>query len=388
MLTQIIFWLISLLCGKPEVNIVPSGQPTREDKIKGLIVGSVIGDAAGGPVEFVFPVEQSRWTARELRLDGRGVLDLSTRFKLRPYFKEAAPYAQWRDNAPSGTITDDTRFKVIFFNALENQPTLDASSFAREILTFEQQFSQEEYVLCREWLKEFKYAAQWQLGRPETEGGLPPDRMWAGRPSMAGQMPFLPVAALRPNDPLWCYKKTWELDFFDTGVSKDIHAAVVAGLSEALSEGADWESIEETMRNTDPYHFEGAKYSRRMLNTWLDFAHDAVRRANGKPKILFEILEQELKAEKWWECWVPVVVVFSCAEMAQYHPIASMQLVLEFGHDSDSYAQLMGAFMGALHGQQVFDPVMVQTVKDRLYKDYHQSMDDWLILLKESTCKY
>jgi len=33
-----------------------------EDKIEGLLIGSAIGDAAGGPVEFVHPPIRSKWT--------------------------------------------------------------------------------------------------------------------------------------------------------------------------------------------------------------------------------------------------------------------------------------------------------------------------------------
>ena len=61
-----------------------------------------------------------------------------------------------------------------------------------------------------------------------------------------------------------------------------------------------------------------------------------------------------------------IYLFFAVAELADYHPMASMQLILEFGHDTDSYAQVLGAILGALHGKEVFPEEMRRTVnRDR-----------------------
>ncbi len=136
------------------------------------------------------------------------------------------------------------------------------------------------------------------------------------------------------------------------------------------------------MRETDPYGFGEIDWVPRRLSRWLDVAEDVAARAEGRPYRLFRFLEQELNAETWWEAWVPMTVVFACARMVDYNPLATMQLIMEFGHDTDSYMQVAGALFGALHGVEVFPATMRYTVSRRLLEDYQVSPDEWMGLIK------
>lgn len=200
---------------------------------------------------------------------------------------------------------------------------------------------------------------------------------------MEGQMPFLPIAALNPFDPEWCYKKTYELGYFDVGVAKDINSALVAGLARALQEDGSWENMELAMRKVDPYAYNKTVYVHRELLRWLDRAHQFVERAEGNVANLFTILENELQTVYWWEAWVPIVVVMSVAEITDFHPLASMQLILEFGHDTDSYAQVMGAILGAIHGKEVFPESIRNTVDMRMKEQFGQGVEQWMELIAE-----
>ena len=60
-----------------------------------------------------------------------------------------------------------------------------------------------------------------------------------------------------------------------------------------------------------------------------------------------------------------------------------MQLILEFGHDTDSYAQVMGAFMGAIHGKDIFPLQMRDTINKRMKDQFGQNIDDWMHLIKQ-----
>ena len=110
-------------------------------------------------------------------------------------------------------------------------------------------------------------------------------------------------------------------------------------------------------------------------------AHYLVRKADGNIATLFNLLEENLKTTYWWETWVPVVVVMACAEIVEYDPLASMQLMIEFGHDTDSYAQVMGAVMGAIHGKNVWPEQMSKTVNLRMKEQFNQNVDDWMLLI-------
>ena len=353
----------------------------QEDRVYAMLLGSTIGDAAGAPLEFFYPAQRSHWSCKDVPIGPEAISELSSSFSLTPHFRKAGSFAQWQDYAPAGTVTDDTRFKMILIDALKEELRLSPNAFARQILSFEDRFGASRKQLCQSWLDEFGKAAHWQLGERKNGKGLPPERLWGGITSLAGQMALLPVAALFPQDLEATYKKAWELDFIDHGLARDINAALVTGLAEALRPGASWQSIEKAMRTTDPYGYGDSRYGQRALEVWLDFSHQAVARSKGSVKMLFSILESELQAKVWWEAWVPLVVLFSFAEITQYDPLAALQLTLEFGHDTDSYAQLMGAFMGALHGPEIFPIQIREQVEKRLQTDYGQDLKTWTQIL-------
>jgi hypothetical protein len=182
-------------------------RPTLQDKIEGLLIGSAIGDAAGGPLEFVKPPLRSYWTTTKKTITGKGIAALADSFKLRSYPKNAEPFAQWEPSAAAGTITDDTRFKIILFNTLKNyHGKLDRENFAEEVLNFGNRIPGKYKPWFDKWIIEIAYATRWVLG--ERENAYPPQRIWGGIPTMAGQMPFLPVAALYPHNARNAYLKT------------------------------------------------------------------------------------------------------------------------------------------------------------------------------------
>lgn len=354
---------------------------TLESKIEGMLIGSAIGDAAGGPVEFVNPPERSYWSTTNQKITKKGIQELGSLFKLRSYPKEAEPFAQWESYGPAGTITDDTRFKLIFFNTLKNYSgELTMQNFAQSVLDFRKELPEKYQDNYDEWIPEIAYATNWALGK--RDNAYPVERIWGGIPTMEGQMPFLPIATLNPDDPEWCYKKTYELGYFDIGIAKDINSALVAGLARALQVDGDWDNFEKAMRNIDPYNYNNILYVNRQLVKWLDLSHNLVRDADGNIARLFVLLEENLETVYWWEAWVPIVVVMACAEIVEYDPLASMQLMMEFGHDTDSYAQVMGAVMGAIHGKDVWPEDIRKTVNDQMKEQFGQHVEDWMKLIE------
>ena len=364
-------------------TIENKGESTSlSSKIEGMLIGSAIGDAAGGPVEFVSPPEQSFWSTTDKKITKQGIKELGQLFKLRPYPKDAEPFAQWESYGPVGTITDDTRFKLIFFNTLKSfQGELTQKNFAQSVLDFRKELPEKYKDNFDEWIPEIEYATNWALGK--TENAYPLERIWGGIPTMEGQMPFLPIAALNPQNPEWCYLKTYELGYFDIGVAKDMNSALVAGLARALQKDGDWVNFEQAMLTTDPYDYNNTLYVERQLTKWMDVSHSLVQQADGNIATLFTLLEGNLNTTYWWEAWVPIVVVLSCAEIVEYDPLASMQLMMEFGHDTDSYAQVMGAILGAIHGKEIWPKEMQKTVNDRMKEDFGQNIDDWMLLVEK-----
>ena len=353
-----------------------TAQPSLEKRIEGLLFGSLIGDAAGGPVEFV----ETDWYSDSLLtqpLSGETKTALAERFHLRDYPKKAEPYAQWIDYAPAGTITDDSRYKLLLLQSVKEKGALSRKGFLEYLIAYHDTPGAFNDSLKIAWLEEYMYRYRWLAGNRKPSEAYPPERVWGGIATMAGQMPYLPVAAFYPGNPEEAYKKTWQLNLLDVGYGKDFTSALAAGLSQALvAEPGDWNTVLETMRATDPYAFAEVPWVPRRFTMWMDRASGYVEENQpGIPAELFEKLEKGLRSVTWWEARVPPVLTFAILEATDYDPLASMELALAFGRDTDSTAQLMGAFLGAMYGAEAFPEEIRAEIDKKLGAQYDISVE-------------
>lgn len=378
----------------------------HSDRIEGLLIGSFIGDALGGPIEFQSAEAVQRiqhptkvW-GRDERLDARCLDDAIARLRLISYQElrpEPESYAHWTKNAPAGTITDDSRHKLILLHALQmsnsgNRWPLTLDDYARAHLEWgglDLIKSRPGYHdLCADWLREWEQGARWVLGDRDLARALPPERMWAGLPTCSGQMALLPLAALHAGDPVSAYQAAYNLGFFDNGFGKDLNAALVGGLATALTSPEipdgmyPWETVTSTMRTVDPYRYGDIPWVTRPVIRWMDLADRLADAAEGCPRALFEGFEREFKNTIKWEAQVPFVVTFALLKLCAEKPLAALQLSIEWGHDTDSYSQLVGAFLGARYGASIFPQEMRTRVREQLLLDYDFHIDHAVNLLQ------
>ena len=294
---------------------------------------------------------------------------------------------------------------MVLMNALRKASEASASpltesDLARSYVDFAQALvitSRPEYrEVCEESFREFWKAARWVLGERDLQLAAPPDRIWGGTPTCCGQMTMLPLAAIYQGRPEPAYRKTYELSFFDIGAAKDINSAIVAGLSIALTlpipksrqdRRATWKTITEAMRETDPYRYEHVPFVQRPTVRWLNFAQEAVKYSRRRPKRLYQFLEDHGEVKYFWESHFILSLVFSAIEFCDYDPLAAMALILDFGHDTDSGAQLLGAFVGAIHGSNLFHKPLQEPVITRLREDYDVDLNEWVDLLQATQPK-
>jgi len=106
---------------------VGGGDREYQDRLAGMLIGGLLGDAAGGPVEFKSRDELRRWLpdlqswSRERFQAELKSGELAKTFRLLPYQgirPDVAPYGPWEADAPAGTVTDDSRHKVILMQCL------------------------------------------------------------------------------------------------------------------------------------------------------------------------------------------------------------------------------------------------------------------------------
>lgn len=350
---------------------------TLTDRISGLLYGSAIGDALGGPIEFQSAETIAQLSPPPKRWQKNEVFDVDAankRLRLRPYAPlrpTSESYGQWGENAPAGTVTDDTRHKLILLEALhQSKGALTKQALAKVYMYWPgKALVGESAALNDDWLEEWRYASAWVLGERDATVARPPERLWQGLPTCCGQMTSLPLAAVYPGQPEKAYRACYKISYFDNSWGKDLNAALVAGLSTALT-GSTWREILKSMRTTDPYHYSNIRYTTRQVDHWLDLALKLSKEAEKKPAKLFDSLEKTFAQTIKWEAQVPVVVAFSCLALADYDPLAALQLSTEWGHDTDSYASLLGAFIGAKHGVTLFPDHLKTPVHERLMADF------------------
>ncbi len=395
-----------LLCS----NATAAGPKQKDsaslaDRKLGLLLGSFIGDALGGPIEF-----GARESVQGLTTDARNWPDdklltpdlleqLSSPLEMQGYDglrPEPAAYGQWPRNAPAGTVTDDSRHKIILQRAIRK--ALLQSRFpsdqdiARSFLEFSciegRPDSPAIQKLNDEGFREYRFASRWLLGERDLDRARPLSRLWAGVNNCSGQMMFPGLAVAFAGAPEAAYRATYDLDFIDAPIAKDICCGLVAGLAsllgqsgEALSETDDRrrriDRFESTLRDVDPFQYQQVPFAGRQLNRWLDTADRLVDKAGGSPKRLFELLETDGKPVFWWDAHFTLLVPLSILKLCNYEPMAAMHLTLDFGHDTDSYAQVLGAIVGALDGVGVFPNVWRENVVQRLEADYGENLQAW-----------
>lgn len=379
-----------------------AGDPI-DDRVRGMLIGSAVGDAVGGPVEFV-PGERlggvlPRFADRpEATVDAAGLRRLSETLPLLPYGEwrpNAEPYGQWSSDAPAGTVTDDTRHKIVLIDALRADPLAGPAELARAYVRFaersEVRRDPERAGLDEEGFREYRLAARWVLGGRDPRRALPPERMWGGLATCCGQMGLPPVSALHPGDPQRAYLAAYGLGWFDNGEAKDSGAAIVAGLADALvqpipapdtaSRHAAWRRLLDVMKRTDPYRYAEVEFVGRALSRSIDRATELAARAKGSPARLYQLIGAACPREHAWEARFLLIECVAIAEFARGEPLAAIHLAMDFGEDTDSATQLLGAWFGALYGEAVFPAAMRRPVTDRLRVDYGESIDDWVAVL-------
>ncbi len=399
-----------------QTNKESSGETAAESeiasRIRGLIMGGVLGDAIGGPVEFqsgdkidaVLPGTR-KWNV-DRRLTETERRTLAETLKLHSY-EELRPgiesYGQWAIKAPAGTVTDDTRHKMVLIRTLQSavakqQFPVRARDLARAYIDFTPyQGIQPEGELAKmndEGFREYRMAARWLLGERNLGTARPLDRLWSGIPNCSGQMMLTPLAAAFPGQPEAAYRAAYALDFIDGPGARDMACALVAGLAAVLSppatdlpESDRWKLLLNTMRATDPYKYSDVPFAGRPLLGWMDKAEEFASSANGIPAKLFERLEKDGQPVYWWDAHFTLLVPMTMLFFCEFDTLAALHLTLDFGHDTDSYAHVLGAMSGAVIGESVFPQEMQTTVRNRMQADYGEDIDDWHTTLN-SCAKY
>ena len=354
---------------QPRLPVSCGDDPT--DRTEGLLWGAMVGDALGGPYEFQGqrPLEPAHHLPRggdQWREIVRATVNMDA------YARTAEPYGHW-DTAP-GSTTDDSRFKLLYLAAREDARKASdvagsdvvgsdvAARMDSLLLAVARDQGQAWSSLQSAWLYEFLGPIRHRRGL-EDAPSWPQGRMWGGLSTMAGQMPYLVEACYWPGEPEAAYRFVYEANRLDNGMGLDMTSMIVAGLAHALTDTATFAGAVDVMRRTDPYGYAAVPWVPRAASAWLTVGQEIGWRA-ASLAALYSELERVLDATTWWEARVPLTVVAAAMTYAEEDPVLTMGIILGFGHDTDSYLQLAGAFLGALGGVEVFPAAWVAAVAE------------------------
>ena len=341
-------------------------------RLLGLLVGSAIGDAMGAPVEM--------WHRSDIQKKYGFIDDLI--FNARA----ASAEGPWQSNMPSGTSTDDTRWKYFmgqYFLKLKGRPNGD--NFSEYIIEEYDQLKNElikkdgfnaekleESTRYLTWLQEWaKVAKQFRRGGANNYSKALA-KFYGGEMSCAGMLYAPMLGALYPGKPKAAYEKAFELSIFDMGYAKDITAMTAAFTSQAFKEGFDADSLWQYHFRTDPHLFSDSRLIGRISSSICENAindYNKIKKMDFKnyptetipsyftenPARYFQLLAFYKKMDGRLES-IPFhaneiyMITLSTLLYAEGDFMDAMVFVTNYGRDNDTVGAIVGAILGAQIG--------------------------------------
>lgn len=339
------------------------------DRVRGCVLGAAIGDAMGGPVEFA-----RRRGVRRVAGKGEWIRDLL------PYSGRGSVHGPWRDRAPAGCGTGDTRLRVIFLETAIRRRGLPvrAADLAREFLRRQRRpglFYPGHAAFAKEWLDAWAIPARAVLRRarrvvPGAASSMAVASVapWGGFPVCCGLVSAILAGLMRPGRPADAYRSAFDLAFHDTGFARDV-AGIGAGLIAAACAGR-WRTRGQVAgllarsAKLDPYRSGKVTLGGRPLTISLEKSLELARHAHTPARLVRFFA-------RWFEGCAPcdsrAILGAAFASLHVAGLDGARAVVIAANHrvldsrgrlrrmcDADTIAGIAGAFAGALFGENAF----------------------------------
>jgi ADP-ribosylglycohydrolase len=303
------------------------------DKIHGSMLWSAVGDAMGGPVEGLdYHQIQAEY----------GVVD-----SLLPYHHPPDFHYHFHNDA--GTITDDTRLKMILCQAILNCGDILLRGDFLKALTVAYFRSEKDL--------ELGFLEEYVLGGVYGEDKL----IWGGQPTNGFIMANSPLGLVCPCDPLAAFKLSFDLDFISDGYARYSAAMAAAAVSAAMRPGATVESVIKDTLDVAHVHRREGDLTRHwnwyehvfLLNERLiKIATQIAAHHRDVLAVRAEFYEQLNAGPLGSEAAQSLAVAIGMLVAAKGDPIQTIIGCVNYGRDNDSYAAIGGSIAGALHGTE------------------------------------
>ena len=338
---------------------------TMHSKIRGCVLGAVLGDAIGGPFEFG-PLERVPQKTGGTWIDG-----------LYPYPATTGPHGVWAPPTgglpPAGTGTDDTRYNWLFLElAIELGRMPSAGDLAARYL-YLYEHPDAVFPGHAAWTKEmfahWEGACRGYLGQTSAlYPGLSPDLLLARSlglnfPILSGLITLTSAGLLFPGDPKSAYREAFRAAFFDIGYAREAVALLAAGISMAIAADLTPQAIYERLIDLDPLHL-GGPFSAPFVKEHLPHVYPLLT-DRGTDREFAYALSVAFRAFHTFDPFRTLAIALLAVLAAGSDPMRAILIAAnhvgldEHEHptryeDIDCYAGLAGALGGAIWGAEAF----------------------------------
>ena len=136
------------------------------------------------------------------------------------------------------------------------------------------------------------------------------------------------------------------------------------------------------MTTTDPFGLANVPFVGREVDRWLEIAESIATDSGGNLGRWIDGLHRRGKPRYFWDAHFTFIVAWSALTLADWRPLSALAAIAAFGHDTDSYAQLVGALGGAVAGRSWIPSEWQTAVGDQLKDDYRTDWEEWIDQLK------
>lgn len=325
-------------------------QSVLYKKIYGSLVASAAGDAMGGPVEGL------NWDVIEAEF-GR-VTEFLPYTKLKDTIEAGDLHGAW--NTAAGSITDDTRFRNLLCEVIIKEggcPT--HGDFAKGIAEY--YFHTDDDVakgFMEEYFLKTIYGERMQI--------------WGGQPVSAALMMNSPIGLIHPCDPVGAYQAAQEIAFISEGYSQTAANIAAASVAAAMVPNSNVDDIISTAlevadnQRVQGPHFIRWKYGRnvgqpveRLIEEAVSIAHE-VRDVYKIRAVYYERLSY---LPIMVDAAQAIAVSLGMLVAADGDPQLAIFGAINYGRDCDTYATVVGAIVGALHGIDALPADWAETIE-------------------------
>ena len=315
-----------------------NATPSLQSRIRGCLLGGLIGDAMGAPTEG------------------------------KTYQQIAETFGEVTDFEGAGT--DDTAIRLILIDAIftsRGHPRVD---------DFADAFLRAEGVSYRLWWVPVKN----MFHRLQAGLELPADVGWGNMHSSSSAMAIAPLGILNAANPRRAARETFELAGLihggPSGFSRDAACAMAAAVAAAFIPNATVTTVLDAA--TAFLLPTSAKEMRDEIASTLELAkhcgnYETFRSAFYE-RGLREIMPDPRET---------VPVTLALFSLADGDPNRAIVMGANFGRDADTIATMVGGLAGALRGAEAVRPDWVQKAESGAGASYRSTVDRLVELLEE-----